>query len=658
MLSGDIGSGKSTILLGVEFALFGLLRSELAGNALLRNGSNEGSVELTFKIEGVEYTIKRTLKRTKKSVEQDAGYLIVNGVKQVATATELKSKILEILGYPSELLTKTKNFVYRYTVYTPQEDMKRILLEDQEQRVAILRKVFDIDKYERITKNASNYAKALRERKRALDAVLGDMESKKKQLADTEKEQQEAQTLVDGLKPQLETARKALEDAKFKLQVVEEKRRLSEEVNRNLQVAKTQLTSKEQQQERVQTDLQTVTVQVMEAQKDIPQRIDTSILQQQMQDMNKQLLDQETSTRALHAKITEVNTLKKTSTETTQKITSLSNCPMCLQVVSSDHKQHILGQEQQKMTEYDSHLEQHTQTIQQAEQEQQQLKTKLEQLRQQENEAALAQLKIKRAEEFQQRKSLLEQQSQQVLQEIGEVTKRFKQLETELVIFQDINTKYEQEKVQLDKIIGEERNLSIQHSTGLERQQNIGKRIQLLTEDIARKEQSKKKLEKTQHVHQWLTDYFVPLMDVIEKHVMAKIHHEFDAVFQDWFSLLIEDTMTARLDASFTPLIQQNGYDIEVANLSGGERTACALAYRLALNKTINSLISTIKTKDILMLDEPTDGFSTEQLDKMRDVLNQLRLKQIVIVSHEQKVESFADTIIRINKVNGVSQIA
>ena len=30
MLSGDIGSGKSTILLAIEFALFGVLRGELS----------------------------------------------------------------------------------------------------------------------------------------------------------------------------------------------------------------------------------------------------------------------------------------------------------------------------------------------------------------------------------------------------------------------------------------------------------------------------------------------------------------------------------------------------------------------------------------------------------------------------------------------------
>jgi exonuclease SbcC len=43
LLSGNIGSGKSSVLLAIEFALFGVMRSGLAGASLLRNGENKGS---------------------------------------------------------------------------------------------------------------------------------------------------------------------------------------------------------------------------------------------------------------------------------------------------------------------------------------------------------------------------------------------------------------------------------------------------------------------------------------------------------------------------------------------------------------------------------------------------------------------------------------
>src|SRR3989338_1567730 len=73
LLSGDIGSGKSTVLLAIEFALFGIKRGDLSGEALLRNGKKAGMVELGMELEGKEIAINRKLKRTNNGVVQDSG---------------------------------------------------------------------------------------------------------------------------------------------------------------------------------------------------------------------------------------------------------------------------------------------------------------------------------------------------------------------------------------------------------------------------------------------------------------------------------------------------------------------------------------------------------------------------------------------------------
>ncbi|HIJ18778.1 TPA: SMC family ATPase, partial [Candidatus Woesearchaeota archaeon] len=129
LLAGDIGSGKSTILLAVEFALFGIKASELPGSSLLRHGKREGSVELVFSIDGRDILIKRVLKQAANGIVQDAGYLIRDGVKKDATPKELRALVFEILGYPKDLVGKSKDLIYRYTVYTPQEEMKKIIYE-------------------------------------------------------------------------------------------------------------------------------------------------------------------------------------------------------------------------------------------------------------------------------------------------------------------------------------------------------------------------------------------------------------------------------------------------------------------------------------------------------------------------------------------------
>ena len=112
VLAGDIGSGKSTILLGVEFALFGVKKGDISGLTLLRHGKKEGSVELSLQIDGKDVIIKRALKRSPRDIKQESGYIIINGLKKIGTAEELKATILELLGYPKEFLKK-KDLIYR-----------------------------------------------------------------------------------------------------------------------------------------------------------------------------------------------------------------------------------------------------------------------------------------------------------------------------------------------------------------------------------------------------------------------------------------------------------------------------------------------------------------------------------------------------------------
>jgi len=174
---------------------------------------------------------------------------------------------------------------------------------------------------------------------------------------------------------------------------------------------------------------------------------------------------------------------------------------------------------------------------------------------------------------------------------------------------------------------------------------------------IAEKESIKKETEKIRELEFWISNKFVDLILFTEKQVMTTLKEEFSRFFSQWFSILVSDLLSAKLNDDFSPIVEQKDYEIDYDFLSGGERTAIALAYRLALNQVINSVLSNIKTANLVILDEPTDGFSSQQLDKMRDVLSQLTAEQLIIVSHEPKIESFVENIIKIKKENGISLV-
>ena len=104
LLSGDIGSGKTSVLLGIEFALFGLQPGQ-RGNSLLKNGEQEGSVSMEFEIDEKRVIVERTLRRG-KTISQDSCSITINGERREFSVTELKEKILGLLSYPKEFSKK------------------------------------------------------------------------------------------------------------------------------------------------------------------------------------------------------------------------------------------------------------------------------------------------------------------------------------------------------------------------------------------------------------------------------------------------------------------------------------------------------------------------------------------------------------------------
>lgn len=159
-----------------------------------------------------------------------------------------------------------------------------------------------------------------------------------------------------------------------------------------------------------------------------------------------------------------------------------------------------------------------------------------------------------------------------------------------------------------------------------------------------------------QQTNNWLEQHFIPAVQDIERHVLQNINEEFNQLFQRWFSILMETgDISVEADSNFTPIISQSGYSLSVNSLSGGEKTSVALAYRLALNTMLKKVAG--MDNALLILDEPTDGFGKEQLFRLRQVLNELNSAQIIMVSHERELESFADKIYRVTKDGNRSRI-
>lgn len=658
LLSGNIGSGKSTILLAMDFALFGISR-DLPGTALLRNGEKEGSVELEFEVNDQNFSIKRGLKRGPTSVTQDTGHLIINGELTEMTAMELKQKIIETLNYPQELLTKSKSMIYHYTVYSPQEKMKEILLSKKEDRLGILRKVFGIDKYQRVRKNTEIFITSLKQKSKEIAVKIADLEQKSEELAEKKERQNEITVNIEELNPQIVKFESLIREKRDLTNSLEEELKRALHLKHETEKKKISLEHKKKEISQTTTELGKASQEIEFLEKELKELplFDPS-LQEKLDIMKKDLTKLEEQTIHLEKKVSEFETKKSTHQKISDDINQMDHCPVCDQDVNENHKHSVSAKESKEISKIDEELRAikkglvDNKSYLEAKIKE---KTKVEQDLQKQSIVHLKQKDLENKKhyilDFNQRIQITKLEISKISQEIIEIESKSKDNPH---IEEEIKSK----KVELENLSQNMKELEIKKASLTSENTMISSLIIKIEEEIKSKKTAKENITKLMQLKEWLEKQFTNMTLLMEKSIMLRVHSELEGLIQKWFAMLVDaEAVKIRIDEEFTPIIEQNGHEIEYNHLSGGEKTAAALSYRLALNQVINTLMSTINTKDILILDEPTDGFSQEQLSRMRNILEDLNTKQTIIVSHDPMVESFVDRVIRLEKTEHSTKI-
>jgi len=652
LLSGDIGSGKTSILLGIEFALFGLQPGQ-RGNSLLRNGAEKGGVVMEFEIEDLDIIVERNLKRG-KTVSQDYCAITINGDKKEISVTELKTKVLELLNYPMEF-AKKQNLLYRFTVYTPQEEMKEIILQDPETRINTLRHIFGIDRYKKVIENSSLVLSKLREEKRLREGAIGNLEQERLELFTKEDELESKRHNLSVMEKELflkHDARKIIQEEKEEIaKKVEEKIKFSQEIEKS----KIMISGKNDSISNNLKRIEIIHSQIKELEKISfnPKRIielenEIASNKREKERLNEKNIEIRSEISSLTYKIDENRKLE-------QKMSNLQICPTCLQNVESVYRANVLNKAHSESAES-------TRRIQELEIEKIKLLEKIRTLDSEVSvrEKELSELKIikMRLEGIQEKKANIldvERLNETLQKDIEMLKGHVDSLNISVLELSKYDEIFNEKQKELEQSQAEEKSAEIRVAELRREIEVFSRQVEDLTNRIKKLDDIKKRLDYLSELEDWFSKHFSLLVSLIEKNVMTKLKTEFSKSFSEWFGMLVSDSFYVRLSDDFTPIIEHQDYELDYSYLSGGERTAIALAYRLSLNQVINSFLSTIKTRDIVILDEPTDGFSEQQLDKMRGVLEELNVKQLIIVSHEQKIESFVDNIIKIRKEHGVS---
>lgn len=658
LLSGNIGSGKSTILLAIDFALFGISR-DLPGTALLRNGEKEGSVELEFEINNQTYSIKRGLKRGSASVTQDTGHLIINGEQTEMTAMELKQKIIETLNYPQELLTKSKSMIYHYTVYSPQEKMKEILLSKKEDRLEILRKVFGIDKYQRVRKNTEIFTTSLKQKSKEIAVKIADLEQKSEELSERKARQSEITISIEELNPQIAKFENLIKEKKSLTNQLEEQLKEALHSKHEKEKKRISLEHKKLEIDQITEELQRTNQEIMLLEKELKELplFDPS-LKEKLEIITKDLASLEEKTIHLEKRISEIETKKDAHQKLSDDINKMEHCPVCDQDVNEGHKHRVSAKESKKIEKLDEELRSIKKSLVNNKKDLESKtkeKTTTEQNIQKQNIVELKQNDLKNKKQL---ISNFNQRIQSSKQEISMISQEILEIESKTKENPHLEEEIKSKRIELENLSQNMKELEIKKASLTSEKNTLSELITKIEEKIRSKRTAKENIAKLMQLKDWLEKQFISMTLLMEKSIMLRVHSELENLIQKWFAMLVDaEAVKIRIDEEFTPMIEQNGHEIEYLHLSGGEKTAAALSYRLALNQVINTLMSTINTRDILMLDEPTDGFSQEQLSRMRNILEDLNTKQTIIVSHDPMVESFVDRVIRLEKTEHSTKI-
>ncbi len=118
------------------------------------------------------------------------------------------------------------------------------------------------------------------------------------------------------------------------------------------------------------------------------------------------------------------------------------------------------------------------------------------------------------------------------------------------------------------------------------------------------------------------------------------------------FNLNFDDV---RVEEDMGIQVSQNGNMESVDMLSGGERTALAIALRLAIVKYVNDSIKT------MVMDEPTVFLDEDRRQNLTDILQytfngeENPIPQMIIVSHHSELRSVSNNVFEVTKQKGSS---
>jgi exonuclease SbcC len=195
------------------------------------------------------------------------------------------------------------------------------------------------------------------------------------------------------------------------------------------------------------------------------------------------------------------------------------------------------------------------------------------------------------------------------------------------------------------------------------RKKDLLKRLDEVRERI---DQAQQKLERMEKIAK--TVQVIGAIRDAYRGIQPKLRSEFVKVLRNFVQQVLDSLVGGEapllnvvIDDTYTPFVKsESGADREVANLSGGERTLLAFAYRLGLGQLIMQS-RTGHGLGMLLLDEPTESLGTEDgsITRLAEAISRFKaIEQIIAVTHSEDFAEKAGHVVILEKEAGISKVS
>lgn len=665
---GGVGCGKSSVLYAIDFALFG----DALGRSfdyLMREGADSSRVTLQFMHNGNTYKLTRGLKRRGKSILQDTEQLklyqdetLIASMKNDAITEQLKT----ITGLDKEL--------YREIVWFRQEHLKELLDAKPRDRQTHLDELFGLADYEVAWSNIAVYQRDYETEKRVYEKDP-DVVGLEKLNAEYNRASEEFTLLEIDIENQLQklsVAKLALEEAELRLKRSEEKKLAYEELKRreakaNADIAnmtrniaalteriegkKTIIANLTQRQTSLDSQMKLCLGRLEQA--GLPANQPPEQLAQLITEIDDKIThlraEQEATTRSIQQDQKRVQTLMETGE---------GKCPICNQPLVGTYKTDLLAaieSENAAREKAINHIRLEVATLIKIKATAQEAYANLQNCL-----TRSADLKVRIAEEESNLQGLLAELETLQRQE-AEARVELDRLVYEISQFDlfELQAAKEHKDAALRQYYAVESDLRTKEN----RKKDLARRLNDIQDRINVAQEKMERMEKIRRT--------VELLGAIRdayRSIQPKLRSEYVKLLRNFVQQILDSLVAGEapmlnvvIDETYTPYVKSEaGINREVSNLSGGERTLLAFAYRLGLGQLIMQS-RTGHGLSMLMLDEPTENLGSEDgsIERLADAISKFKaIEQIIAVTHSEDFAAKGDHVLILEKEAGVSKIS